>query len=182
MENKERIRPLTPAEKQFASEKYYLIMDFLKRQKLNAEEYFDVVVFGFLTSVEIYLNDGDLQQRCNFEAVTYMYMKRALYRHFRKEKTQKRSTEAGADISFDAMGESISDEAISENGSMLEYTETVKAIINHLTCEQRKIFFDKLAGYSLKEIADYHGMNRQRVYKQFTKVKCAVADAIGFKY
>ena len=101
MENKQRIRPLTPTERKFAEEKYHLITDFLKRSKLDAEEFFDIVVFDFLLSVEIYLNSEDLQNKCNFEAFSYMYMKRAIYRHFREQKALKRSSEAGADISFD---------------------------------------------------------------------------------
>ena len=42
----ERMQPLVPEEKQFASENYRLIFDFLKRQRLDAEQYFDVVVEG----------------------------------------------------------------------------------------------------------------------------------------
>ena len=52
MENKQ-IRPLTPVERQYATENYYLINKFLKRSRLEPEEFFDVVVFDFLLSVEI---------------------------------------------------------------------------------------------------------------------------------
>lgn len=52
MENKQ-IRPLTPTERQNATENYHLISKFLKLSKLDAEEFFDIVVFDFLLSVEI---------------------------------------------------------------------------------------------------------------------------------
>lgn len=181
MEDRERIRPLTPMEKQFATEKYHLIMEFIKRQRLDAEEFFDVLVFDYLLAVEIYLNNTDLQQKCEFEAVAYMYMKRAVYRHFRKQRTQKRSTEAGADISLDSLSECISQSDATENVSMLEYAETVKEIMNNLTEEQQKIFSDRLEGYSLKEIANCSGIGQRRVYKQFAKVKSVVADVMEIK-
>ncbi len=87
MENKQ-IRPLTPTERQNATENYHLISKFLKLSKLDAEEFFDIVVFDFLLSVEIYLNNEALREKCNFEAVSYMYMKRAVYRHLREQKVQ----------------------------------------------------------------------------------------------
>lgn len=178
MKNKEQLRPLTRQERKFAEENYHLIMDFMKKSKLDAEEFFDVVVFDFLLSVEKYLNDMELQAKCNFEAVSYMYMKRAVYIHFRKEKTQKRSTEAGADISLDSLDMNVEGHSTMENSSSLEYRETIKQIENGLTEEQRKIFSDKVEGYSLKEIADNHGIKQKRVYKQFDKVKRIVTEVM----
>ena len=47
MENKEQLRPLTREERKFSEENYHLIMDFMKKSKLDAEEFFDIVVFDF---------------------------------------------------------------------------------------------------------------------------------------
>lgn len=182
MENKQRIRPLTPTERKFAEEKYHLITDFLKRSKLDAEEFFDIVVFDFLLSVEIYLNNSELQKKCNFEAFSYMYMKRAVYRHFREQKALKRSSEAGADVSFEEVDAYIGKSINSmENSSSLEYEETVKQIENLLTLEQQRIFFDKLEGYSLKEIAENNGIKPKRVYRQFGKIKSVVTSVMEIK-
>ena len=179
MDNKDRIRPLTPTEKEFASDNYHLITEFLKRSKLDAEEYFDVVVLDFLLSVEIYLSNEQVRKKCNFEAFSYMYMKRAMFVHFRKQKAQKRTSEAGADISFDEVDAYIGKSINSmENSSSLEYEETIKQIESILTAEQQKIFFDKLEGYSLKEIAENNGIKPKRVYKQFGKIKNVVADVM----
>lgn len=182
MENKARIRPLTPIERSFVEEKYHLITDFLKRSRLDAEEFFDIVVFDFLLSVEIYLNSNDAQKKCNFEAFSYMYMKRAVYRHFREQKALKRISEAGADVSFEEVDDYIGKSINSmENSSSLEYEETMKQIENLLTSEQQRIFFDKLEGYSLKEIAENNGINPKRVYRQFGKIKSVVASVMEIK-
>ena len=178
MENKEQLRPLTREERKFSEENYHLIMDFMKKSKLDAEEFFDIVVFDFPLSVEKYLNDPQLQAKCSFEAVSYMYMKRAVFVHFRKQKAQKRSTEAGSDISLDSMDMNISNHSTMETASNLEYREMVKQIENGLTEEQKKIFSDKVEGYSLKEIADNHGIKQKRVYKQFDKVKRIVTEVM----
>lgn len=60
----------------------------------------------------------------------------------------------------------------------MEYEETIKQIESILTAEQQKIFFDKLEGYSLKEIAENNGIKPKRVYKQFGKIKNVVADVM----
>lgn len=179
MDNKINLKPLTPTEKQFASDNYHLIMKFLKCSKLDAEEYFDVVVLDFLLSVENYLSNEQIRSRCNFEAFSYMYMKRAINHHFRELKAQKRSSEAGTDFCFEAVYEEIENIICSmEDFLSLEYEETIKQIESILTTEQQKIFFDKLEGYNLKEIADNNGIKPKRVYKQFGKIKNIVADVM----
>ncbi len=60
----------------------------------------------------------------------------------------------------------------------MEYKETIKRIESILSMEQRRIFFDKLEGYSLKEIAENHGIKAKRVYRQFGKIKDVVADVM----
>ena len=178
MENKKNMRPLSPDEKMFASENYHLITEFLKKEKLNAEDFFDVVVLDFLLSVEKYLNDDALKAKCSFEAVSYMYMKRAVFVHFREQKAQKRNAEAGADLSYEEMNAYIGKSESMENISLLEYTETTRQIMENLTDEQRKIFTARLTGYSLKEIAENNGIKAKRAYNQFQKIKAVVADVM----
>ena len=181
MENKYRgkLRPLNERERAFASENYNLITRFLMMSKVDIEEMFDIVVFDFLLSVEIYLNNEELQSKHPFEAVSYMYMRRALFLHFREQKAQKRSSEAGADVSLNEMDSYIESPTSSmENISTLEYEETLNQIEEMLTQEQRKIFSGKLDGYSLKEIANNNGIKEKRVYKQFGKIKGIVSDVM----
>lgn len=180
MKNKQRIRPLTQEERQFASDNYYLVRRFLKQSRLDTEYFHDVVILDYLLSVEIYLNNEMLQKKNSFEAVSYMYMRRAVYVHFRKQKALKRRCESGADISFDEVDNYIREFTYSmENFSSLEYMETVKQIECALTIEQQYIFFGKLDGYSLKEIAENRNIRPKQVYKQFGKIKRVVADVMG---
>ena len=179
MENNKRIKPLSHTEKEYAAENYYLINKFLKCSKLDAEDFFNVVVLDYLLSVEIYLNNEELRKKCNFEAVSYMYMKRAVYRHFREQKALKRCSEAGSDISYEEIEAYNGKSACSmEDFSLLEYKETIKQIEENLTAEQQRIFFDKMDGYSLKEIAENSGIKPKRVYKQFGIIKNVVSDVI----
>ena len=173
MENKERLKPLTMEQRKFAEDNYRLIMEFLKKSKLDSEEYFDVAVFGYLLSVEIYLNDIDLQRKCKFEAVSYMYMRREMYLYFR---TQKRNSAIGNNTSLDIVETNVADSSPMESITSLEYMEMIKQIQSRLTEEQWKIFSDKAKGYSLREISENHGIGGKRIYKQFGKIKQIVAE------
>lgn len=173
MKNKERLKPLTMEQRKFAEDNYRLIMEFLKKSKLDSEEYFDIAVFGYLLSVEIYLNDMDLQQKCKFEAVSYMYMRREMYLHFR---TQKKNSVIGNNTSLDIMEINVADSSSMESIISVEYMEMIKQIQGRLTEEQWKIFSNKAKGYSLREISENHGIGGKRIYKQFGKIKQIVAE------
>jgi RNA polymerase sigma-70 factor (ECF subfamily) len=170
-----KLKKLTQEERRFADDNYNLIMEFLRKEHLQPEEFFDVVVFEYLLSVQIYLNDTVIQSRCNFAACSYMYMKRAVYRHFREQKAKKRCSEAGADMSIEEMESYVGN---TENVSSLAYRESIKEIEAILTEEQKEIFHGKLEGYSLKEIAEISGINAKRVYRQFARIKNVVAGVM----
>jgi DNA-directed RNA polymerase specialized sigma24 family protein len=104
-----------------------------------------------------------------------MYMKRAVYRHFREQKAKKRCSEAGADMSIEEMESYVGN---TENVSSLAYRESIKEIEAILTEEQKEIFHGKLEGYSLKEIAEISGINAKRVYRQFARIKNVVAGVM----
>lgn len=177
--SEKHLRPLTNKEKQFTTENYCLIDRFLKIKKADPETYFDVVVFDFMLSVQVWLTDAELPKKTNFEAVSFKYMERALLNEYKSQKAKKRNSEAGADISFEnAEIDGYLQGNSTEGAADLEYMELVKQIESKLTEEQGKIFSDRLKGYMLKEIAENHRIGKKRVYKQFAKVKGIVAEII----
>ena len=180
MDKKERIRPLTLKEQRFASEHYHLINGFMKRTQLDIEEYFNVVILEYLLAVQKYMENIVLQQNYNFDSVVYMYMKRAVSRHFKAQKAMKRCSGYGNDISYEEVDFYITAENNDINSiSTLEYDELMNQIMQQLTAEQQTIFYGKLEGYSLKDIAENNGINTKRVYKQFAKIKTVVAEVCG---
>lgn len=172
-----QLRPLTNKERQFATENYYLIDRFLKIKKADPETYFDIVVFDFMLSVQVWLTNAELRQKTKFEAVSFKYMERALLNEYKSRKAKKRSSEAGADVSYEnAEIDGYLQGNSAEGAADLEYRELIKYIESKLTEEQGKIFSDRPKGYTLKEIAQNHEIGKKRVYKQFAKVKGIVAE------
>ena len=54
--------PLTPEQVCFAAKHHRLIYKYLKKRQLSKEEYYDIVVFGYLKAVQDYFCKEDLQQ------------------------------------------------------------------------------------------------------------------------
>jgi RNA polymerase sigma factor (sigma-70 family) len=104
-----------------------------------------------------------------------MYMKRAVYTHFRELKAQKRNSGNGTDESYDELEIFIGD---NESFTEMEIKQAIAEIMESLTNEQQRIFLDKLEGYNLKEIAEMNNINVKRVYRQFGKIKDVVADVM----
>jgi RNA polymerase sigma factor (sigma-70 family) len=174
---KKEMRPLSAEEQRFTSDNYYLVGEFLRKSKLPEEDFFDVIIIDFLESARNYLNSKELKGKYSFEAVSFMYMKRAVNHYFRKLKAKKRRSEAGADVSFDEVEIFICDD---DAFSSVEYRETLMEIRSVLTKEQQMIFSEKLNGYSLKEIAEKNGISTKKVYREFGKIKNIVTEMMEF--
>lgn len=77
--------PLTPEQRVFASENYALVFQFLKENRLDEAEYFDIVIFGYLRSVVRYFTEPTLHKYA-FSTIAWQAMSGELANHKRKLK------------------------------------------------------------------------------------------------
>ena len=54
--------PLTLEQKIFATQNHDLIFKFLNEKHLSEDEFYDIVVFGYLRSVQRFFSEPNLQQ------------------------------------------------------------------------------------------------------------------------
>ena len=50
--------PLTAEESAFAAEHHHLLLSYLKKARLDFDEFYDIAVFGYLRAVRKYLAPG----------------------------------------------------------------------------------------------------------------------------
>ena len=74
---------LSERQRLFAEENHSILVDFLDFMGLPLDEYYDVVIFGFLNAVRKYDEREDLKQY-KFESIARNQMRTALDRHFQK--------------------------------------------------------------------------------------------------
>ena len=79
------LHELTREQQVFASERHGLIHGFLRNKKLPFDDYYDVVVFGYLRAVRQYCTRPDLRRQFSFCTIAYRKMQDDLAKHFKKQ-------------------------------------------------------------------------------------------------
>lgn len=185
MENKQQIRPLTPTERQFATENHNLVYDFLHRYGYSLEIYYDIAIFGFLKAVQIYHRREDLRNKYAFPFISRQYMRSEIGNHFRIEGAKKRKP-SGSVVSLDAKySETVNlyncigfTGGKSPESEMLEM-ERLTELLNGLSDKQRKIAEMKVDGYNNKEIYSALEMKSSTYYAEVQRIKNVLAEMVG---
>lgn len=80
--------PLTTEESIFAAQNHDLVYKFLRENGLSTDEFYDVVIFGFLRSVQRFFREKKLQHY-QFATIAWNCMKVDLINHSKAKMRQK---------------------------------------------------------------------------------------------
>ena len=94
------LHELTAEQQDFAETNHNLIYGFLRGQKLPTDDYYDVVVFGYLRAVRQYCSQESLRQKYAFTTIANRKMRDDLYKHYKKQSLPKRRA---ATVSLEAL-------------------------------------------------------------------------------
>lgn len=84
------MRPMTEHERAFAEENHMLVYRFLRAYGLSEDEYYDIVIFGYLQAVQEYCAVKETQ-KYQFSTVAWRKMDCVLKDHRRYLESKKRS-------------------------------------------------------------------------------------------
>ena len=173
MDNK-KLQPLSEIEKRMSEENHGLVYSFLHRHGYSIEEFYNIVIWGYIKGIQIYNRRDDLKEKYQLSFICEQYMRAELSNHFKKENAKKRKP-VGIVLSLDADyaeeenlhnctgGKSAEDEVIAK--------ETLIEILDILTDIQRKIFVMIAKGYSIQETISSLNMKKSTYYKELRKIK-----------
>ena len=172
---------LTKDQKNFADANHNLIFSFLSDKDLPMDDYYDVVVFGYLRAVRQYLKRDDIRRRYTFDRIAYSKMADDLYSHQIK---QLRPVREAATVSYDSaiygeetlyVSETIpGDEYMQEK---LEAKLLWEQLSRSLTHEQIRALRLRAEGYTDDEIAARRQREVSDVKSIFEDIQAA---AFGF--
>jgi len=72
------LRPMTQEEREFAEQNHDLVIDYLYRKRLSMDDFYDVVIFGYLSAVQQYFRNPP--PNVTFEAMAFRAMKDSVLR------------------------------------------------------------------------------------------------------
>lgn len=143
--------PLTEEQRRFAEQNHALVYKFLHQHGLSVDEYYDIVVFGFLLAVQRYLTDASLAPYA-FSTVAWSAMESALRNHRR---TARRNLRLHTGNGWHGRYRLCRRELPPENEwmSQLETTLLLHTLATLVTAQQMKVLQLRAQGVSVRSIA-----------------------------
>lgn len=169
------LRPMTNEEREFAEQRHGLVIDFLRCKRLPMNEFYDVVIFGYLSAVQQYFRNPPAG--VEFKAMAFRAMKDAVLRDGEYHARAKR---CGYTVSLDTEGRhsTIPDqkqdvERQTERKALLEQVATVA------TPRESKIINLLIDGFALHEAAQLLKIPRAAAVSCMDDFCCRARAAIG---
>lgn len=168
--------PLTPEQRLFAAEHHGVVYAFLNDKHLPENEFYDVVIFGYLNAVHDYLTRKDLQNY-SFSTIAWRDMSRSLSNYYRDQHRQKRTaTVISIHISRSDNGLPL-EETIGSPDELMQQLETrllLHDLANQVSRQQMDMVRLRTSGYSDRDIARKHNISRDQVRKLLNEVRSAL--------
>ena len=93
------LHPMTNEEREFAEQKHQIVLDFLRCKRLPMDDYYDIVIFGYLSAVQQYFRSPPAD--VTFKTMAFRAMKDSILREGEYNARAKRRSFT---VSLDGMG------------------------------------------------------------------------------
>jgi len=169
---------LTVEQQKFAADNHGLVYSFLNSRQLNEDEFYDIVVFGYLRAVRNFFAIPRLHNY-KFSTIAYNAMNSDLYSYYEKQSCQKRKAYT---ISLEAVvygdGEALSlQEVLPAPDSLMADLETdllMLELASRVSKREMDIILMKTEGYGVRDIAKSKKMS----IKGVTELLAGLRDTV----
>lgn len=161
-----RLHELTHFQKQFAEEHQNTVFAFLSQKGLSAEDYYDIVIFGYLQAVQEY-DENPALSRFRFSTIAWTKMNDCLIKHYAYENKPKRKAPTVNIHAYTKDGLTL-DEILPDSRKGLQERAADRLfameVLSCLTETERQMVCLKADGLTCREIAEIfsttvHGIN-----------------------
>ncbi|MDO4275087.1 MAG: sigma-70 family RNA polymerase sigma factor [Eubacteriales bacterium] len=167
-----KISKLTIAEQQFASEHHDDVKKFLNHYRLSEDDFYDVVVFGYLCAVQEYLGNPKLQEY-SFKTIAWNQMHSALVDEYKYRNRSKRKaviTTYNEENAMEELNQFLPQRTMSIE-EHLHDQEILQHLLTYLTPKEREAVRLKADGYTYREIAEHCQISVYSVRNRFSRFR-----------
>ena len=157
---------LTDEERDFAEQHHDIVYKFLRARRLPADEYYDVVIFGYLEAVQRNFRVAVDPERRNFSALANICMKTAVCREIRfRSKDMRKANYAAVSMDCplsDDKSLSLHDILPDEMSNVMAETENrdlISRALSVATAREYEVLAYLCSGFSMAEISQITGIN-----------------------
>ena len=166
------LRPMTHEERKFAEQEHDLVIDFLRRKRLPMDDFYDVVIFGYLSAVQQYFRNPPAGVA--FEAMAARAMRDSILRDGEYNARAKR---AGVTVSLDDAGSTLTDPK-QDTERQVEGKALLEQVVSVATPKEARIINLLLDGFILREAARLLKMPRAAAVSCMENFCCRARAAI----
>ena len=161
-----RLHELTHLQRQFAEEHQETVLRFLSRMRLPVEDYYDIVIFGYLQAVQEY-DENPALSRFQFDTIAWTKMSDCLGKHHAYENRPKRKAPTISTHAYTKDRLTL-DEILPDRRKDLQAQTAdrlfVMEVLSCLSETERQMVHLKADGLTCREIAEIfsttvHGIN-----------------------
>lgn len=169
------LRPMTQEEREFAEQKHDLVIDFLRCKRLPMDDYYDVVIFGYLSAVQQYFRNPPAGVK--FKAMAFRAMKDSVLRDGEYNVRAKR---CGVTVSLDAADRHSTIQDTKQNTArQAEGKALLEQAASVATPKEAKIIRLLVDGFALHEAAWFLKIPRAAVESCMEGFCCRARAVIG---
>lgn len=173
-----KIYVLTPEQQQFATKHHGVVERFLSHSQLDEDDFYDVVIFGFLSAVQEYLTSSHLADTYAFSTIAWRKMRDCVSEEFRYRNRAMRNAPMG-EYHENFAAATLDDllpnrmQAIAET---LDNQAELMKLLSYLTPKEVEVVHLKADGYTYREIADICRITDSGVSSRFHRMRRRLAD------
>ena len=139
------LRPMIKEERGFAEQHHELVIDFLRCKRLPMDDFYDIVIFGYLSAVQQYIRNPPTGVK--FKAMAFRAMKDSILRDGEYNARAKRCAYI---ISLDDMN--VQDPK-QDTERQIEDKALLEQVVSVATPKEAKIISFLVDGFALREAA-----------------------------
>lgn len=167
------LRPMTQEEREFAEQHHDLVIDFLRYKRLSIDDFYDVVIFGYLSAVQQYFRNPPAG--VEFKAMAFRAMKDSVLRDGEYHARAKRY---GVTVGLDDVGGTLTDPR-QDTERRVEGKALLEQVASVATPKEAKIIRLLVDGFALHEAARLLKMPRGAAMNCMENFCCRARTAIG---
>ncbi len=172
------LSPLTEKEKKFAEQNHGLVYDFLHKHGYSIDEYYNVVITGYLKAVQIYHRREELRNKYAFPFISQQYMRAEIGNESKTQNAQKRKpVEVVISLDVDCTDEAFYKSAGRKSTEADVLDKMIyDTVLRGLSESRRKIVLLKMNGYNDKEVYSMLGIPSSTYYKEMQRIRAVVKE------
>ena len=165
------LRPMTQEERDFAEQRHDLVIDFLRYKHLSMNDFYDIVIFGYLAAVQQYIRNPPIG--VNFKAMAFRAMKDAV---LREGEYHTRAKRFGVTVGLDDV--ELADPR-QDTERRVEGKALLEQVVNVATPREARIINLLIDGFALHEAARFLKMPKGAAVSCMEDFCCRARVAIG---